>query len=141
MLAKLKFLSVGLVAILAFGQRSASASLVGGILDPVTNLLSQAVELKVGPAHNAGFVSFTLGTQADGDSLAVEAVVSGAMSAGAKATVVAAAVASADPTGSWVASVSSGKLTFKHRVGLVWKDVDVITGFNDTTGSGTKVET
>lgn len=99
-----------------------------------------AVELKVGPAHVAGIVSFTLGTSVNGDSLAVEAVIPEGMGASEKAGAVAAAVASADPTGSWQASGSDGTLTFLHLVGEVWEPVDLISSFSDTTGAGTKVE-
>ena len=99
----------------------------------------EPVELKVGPALTAGIVSFVLGVSASGDSLAVEAVLSEPMVASAKGAVVAEAVANADPTGSWQASNEAGRLTFLHQVGEAWVNVDVITGFSDTTGSGTKV--
>ena len=76
----------------------------------------------------------------NGDSLAVEAVVSEPMGAAAKGAVVAEAVANADPTGTWQAANNGGKLTFFHVVGEAWVNADVITGFSDTTGSGTKVK-
>jgi hypothetical protein len=93
----------------------------------------------VGPALTAGIVSFVLGVSSNGDSLAVEAVVSEAMLATSKGALVAEAVANADPTGAWHASNDAGKLTFLHQVGEAWVNVDVITDFSDTTGSGTKV--
>ena len=98
------------------------------------------VELKVGPAHAAGIVSFVLGLSSNGDSLSVEAVVGEAMDASSKGALVAEAVANADPTGGWQASNNAGRLTFVHLVGEAWANVDLITGFSDTTGSGTKVK-
>jgi hypothetical protein len=105
--------------------------------DTTTN---EAVELKLGPAHVAGIVSFTLGTSINGDSVAVEALVPEGMGASPKAEVVAAAVANSDPTGSWQASGSGGTLTFRHLIGEAWEKVDLITNITDTTGSGTKLK-
>lgn len=99
------------------------------------------VEVKVGPAHVPGLVSFTLATSVNGDSLSVETVVDTApLSAADKAALVAAAVAAADPTGSWQASGGAGTLTFHHLVGEAWERVDVVSNYTDTTGAGTKLE-
>jgi hypothetical protein len=100
----------------------------------------EPVELKVGPALTAGLVSFVLGVNGIGDTVAVEAMVSEPMGAAAKGVVVAEAVANADPTGAWQATNNDGRLTFLHLVGDTWVNADVITGFSDTTGSGTKVQ-
>jgi hypothetical protein len=100
----------------------------------------QAVELKVGPAHVAGFVSFVLSTSVNGDTVSIEAVVEQApLDAAAKAAIVAAAVA-AEPSGSWRAGGEAGTLTFQHLVGETWVNVDVVGGFTDTTGAGTKLQ-
>lgn len=127
MLSKWKVL-VAATAVLALALGSAQAQ------------SAEPVELKVGPAHTAGIVSFVLGVSGNGDSLSVEAVVSEAMGASSKGALVAEAVANADPTGAWQASNNGGKLTFLHLVGETWVNADVITGFSDTTGSGTKVK-
>jgi hypothetical protein len=102
---------------------------------------SKPVEIKVGPADVAGVVSFVLSTSSSGDVLAVEAVVDTVpLSAADKGAVVAAAVAAADPTGTWAATGEAGTLSFYHLVGEAWEMVDVISNFSDTTGAGTKVE-
>jgi hypothetical protein len=136
MLSKSKFLVLGALALAAFAPRSSSAGLLGDVVGAVT----QKAELKVGPAYNAGYVTFTLSTLVNGDVLGVEAVIDGPMDATAKAMVVAAAVANADPTGDWRATLSGSKLTFQHKVLGLWLDADLITGYSDTTGSGTKIE-
>ena len=131
MLSKWKVLAVAM-AVLALG--------VGSVHAQAADEGTTPVELKVGPAHAAGIVSFVLGVSSNGDSLAVEAVVGEAMDASSKGALVAEAVANADPTGGWQASNNAGRLTFVHLVGEAWANVDVITGFSDTTGSGTKVK-
>lgn len=98
-----------------------------------------AVELKVGAASSTGFVSFTLQTSVNGDSVSVETVVDQApLDASQKATLVIAAVANADPN--WRATASGGTLTFEHFVGETWQNVDVVSNFTDTTGAGTKLK-
>jgi len=102
---------------------------------------AKPVELKVGPAHVPGIVSFTLSTSVNGDSVVVEAVVDSApLGAAEKGAVVAAAVAAADPTGTWAASGTAGTLAFHHLVGEVWQKVDVVSNYTDTTGAGTKLK-
>ena len=99
----------------------------------------QAVELKVGPAHISGFVSFLLSTSVNGDAVSIEAVVDQApLPASQKAEVVAAAVAT-EPSGSWRAAGAGGTLTFQHLVGDAWQNVDVVANLTDTTGAGTKL--
>ena len=101
---------------------------------------AQPVEVKVGPAHTSGAVSFVLQTSVNGDSLFVNAVVDTApLGASQKAGVVAAAVASASPA--WSATTSGGKVTFQHLIGASWENVDVVSSFTDTTGGGTNLAT
>ena len=99
-----------------------------------------AVELKVGPAHVSGFVSFVLSTSVNGDTVSIEAVVDQApLGASEKAEVVAAAVA-AEPSGSWRAAGDGGRLSFQHLVDDTWENVDLVSNLTDTTGAGTKLK-
>ena len=98
-----------------------------------------AVEVKVGPASSTGFVSFTLQTSVNGDSVSVETVIDTApLDASQKAARVVAAVAHRDPTWRGAAAVST--LTFQHLVGSTWQNVDIVSNFTDTTGGGTKLK-
>ena len=98
----------------------------------------QAVEVKVGPAHSNGVVSFVLQTSVNGDSLSVSAVVDTApLGASQKAAIIAAAVGSASPV--WRATTSGGNMAFQHLIGESWENVDVVSSFTDTTGGGTRL--
>jgi len=133
MLAKSKVV-LAAAALLALGPTFAQADLLGGLVGALT-----PVELKVGPALSAGIVSFELASLSNGDTLAVEVVIPGKMTANDKGNRIVAAVAAADPTGSWLAVNVLGKLTFTHVALGNLLTVDAIAKVNDTTGSGTKV--
>ena len=128
----MKFLPAALTLLAFAGNAAAQGEGVTAAVPPV--------ELKVGPAHVPGFVSFTLATSSNGESVSVETVVDSApLSAADKGALVAAAVGAADPTGSWQASGEAGTLTFYHLVGESWERVDVVSNYTDTTGAGTKL--
>ena len=126
-------------------------TIVGLMVLAATAAVAQADPLKVktGAALNAGDVSFTLtvtppqGSGADGASVAVDAPISGAMSAQDKVAAITGAVGNAGAAGTWrvVSAVGATSMSFEHLVGDTWTAVDSITNLVDTTGAGTQLQT
>ena len=119
-------------------RRVQLALLLGMGLSLAVTAGADPMYLKVGAAKTDGTVSFTLHYTPTGESYAVQAYVPLSVD---KAQTVAAAVAAADPTGTWQGTASGTQLSFQHLVDGVWGAVDTITDLVDTTGAGSKLST
>jgi len=115
---------------------------------------AEPLKLKTGTGSGPGQVSFTLSatttsvdplsgdTVSSTESADVVAYADGALTASAKAALVAQAVESSGEYGTWRAvPVSATVLAFEHLVGDAWVPSGSISSLLDTTGSGTQLYT
>jgi len=113
---------------------------------------AEPLKLRVGAGAGQGQVSFTLSattnsvdpvsgnTLSTTDSADVTVYADGALTASAKAALIAGAVGNAGEYGTWRAvQVTSTTLAFEHMVGDLWVPATAVSALVDTTGSGTQL--